>query len=132
MREALAPVLRDVAASGLEAPGFVVDDWLSDPAYATMTIVTKDSGMGFSVLREASPAERIASAADQVQEFVIEFQLWGTAPTNWPPCPRHPHSHPLTPEAVRDTATWLCPTDRAFIAEVGALGPRRRQAEASR
>jgi hypothetical protein len=77
------------------------------------------SGTGIRVELLAPEAERVAMIADQVQEWVIE-ELWGSAPTNWPPCPNHPGSHPLAASA-RDVAMWSCPADGTPVAPVGSL-----------
>jgi len=58
--------------------------------------------------------------ADQVQEWAIE-ELWGEAPTNWPPCPHHPNSHPMKVSTSEAAAMWTCPADEAPIAPVGAV-----------
>jgi hypothetical protein len=39
--------------------------------------------------------------------------------TTWPACPLHPN-HPL--DFDRDHAAWRCPTNREFVAALGALG----------
>lgn len=120
--EAAEPVLRDLAGAGLQAPRFG-DDWLNDPEYAASMMWRADgSGSGLSVRRSAPLAERIVQAADQVQEWAIEGQLWGSAPTNWPHCPLHPDSHPSQPYVVGDRAVWICPMDRSEVALIGGYG----------
>ena len=121
LAEALAPVLRDVERAGLLPP--VVDDadWIGDPDYVSAMMWDRSgSGAGISVPRNADLVTRVVVVADQVQEWVIESQLWGAAPTNWPPCPTHPDSHPLQALLVHDgTAAWTCPRDGATVAPVG-------------
>jgi hypothetical protein len=73
------------------------------------------------VPRSAATFERIATAADQVQEWAIEGQLWGTAATNWPRCPHHPRSHPLVASAVNEAAVWICPTSHEVVAPIGGV-----------
>ena len=59
-----------------------------------------------------------------MQEWAIEDQLWGSeAPTNWPPCPEHPDSHPMEATTADSTAVWICPRSRHAIAAIGALTP---------
>ena len=84
LANALAPVMRDIEATGVPAP------------------------------------DRIAMVADQVQEWVIEA-LWATAPTNWPPCPDHPGTHPLSANVANGAAVWTCPKDGSSFVAIGAL-----------
>ncbi|MBS2939612.1 hypothetical protein KDN32_17875 [Nocardioides sp. J2M5] len=123
LADALAPVLRDLARAGIAAPRFEDSDWGGDDQPAAMMWDAGGSGAGVSVLRSAAIEESIAWAAEQVQDWAIENQLWGTAPTNWPPCPGHPDAHPLQPRATPDGAVWTCPKDRVVVAPVGDLPP---------
>jgi hypothetical protein len=96
LSEAMAPVLRDLLAAGITAPRIEDRDWIEEPRSSSAMLWTPDgSGTGVCVSATAPEHERIARVTDQVQEWVFE-QLWGDgAPTNWPPCPRHPKSHPM-------------------------------------
>lgn len=78
------------------------------------------TGTGVRVSRSALDFERIAMVADQVQEWAIE-ELWGSASTNWPPCPQHPTSHPMMVSTRDAAAVWVCPVDQTAISAVGAL-----------
>ncbi len=118
LREALAPVLRDLARTGLGAPRF--EDPTSDSEHAEAMMRAADgSGRGVSVRRSAALAVRVADAADQVQEWAIEFQLWGSAPTNWPQCPSHPDSHPMRAVVLGETAVWACPDSDSVTVRIG-------------
>lgn len=120
LAQSLAPILRDLEASGLDAPRIEDNDWADNPEAASAMLWSPGgSGMGIQVGVAAPEVERVAMVADQVQEWVIE-ELWGSAPTNWPRCPIHPHSHPLEAFAL-DVATWVCPADRTPISAVGTL-----------
>ena len=78
------------------------------------------NGMGVSVHLGVPRPEQVAQVADQVQGWAVE-ELWGSVPTNWPPCPQHPTTHPLQ-AVVRDgAARWICPEDGTAVAVVGAL-----------
>lgn len=130
LREALEPVLRDVASSGLLVPRFEDKDWNEQPEHPCAMLWNPDgTGRGVSVSREETVEDRIAQAADQVQEAVIEAQLWGRAPTNWPRCPYHPVSHPMLATAEGGLAVWVCPVDRRTVEEVGRLGAGAAPAE---
>ncbi|HEX2895886.1 MAG TPA: hypothetical protein VHO29_17920 [Marmoricola sp.] len=83
LREALEPILRDLRAAGLDEPRVEDHDWAEDPERPSAMLWSRDgSGSGVSVLRSATPSERVTAVADQVQEWAIEEQLWGAAPTN--------------------------------------------------
>jgi hypothetical protein len=121
MRQALVPVLHDLEGAALAAPRIEAADWTGDPdSPSVMLWGPTGNGMGVQVSRLAPTSERIASVADQVQEFVIE-ELWGQAPTNWPPCPRHPRAHPMRAMVQDDAAVWVCPVDDALVSVIGTL-----------
>jgi hypothetical protein len=121
LSEAMAPVLRDLRRAGIAAPRIEDGDWTDGPESATAMLWSPDgSGRGMYVLRAAPEFERVAMVADQVQEWAIE-ELWGEAPTNWPPCPYHPDNHPLKVSTHEAAAVWTCPADKTPIAPVGAL-----------
>ncbi|WP_322919440.1 hypothetical protein [Nocardioides renjunii] len=120
LREALEPVLRDLARAGHVAPVFDSTDWMSDDEYAATMMWSSDgTGSSVSVRRSAPLPERVVQAADRVQEWAIEGELWTAGRTNWPPCPRHPANHPLEATLVRGNAVWVCPTDEVEIAAIG-------------
>lgn len=121
LRQAMEPVLRDLRGVALAPVRIEADDWTGDEEWPSAMLWSTDgSGTGVSVRRSAATAERVASVAEQVQEWAFE-ELWGHAPTNWPPCPSHPDNHPLTPAARGGQAVWLCPGDQAVVARIGAL-----------
>jgi hypothetical protein len=120
LRESIAPVLRDLAHAALAAPRFGDDDWIGDRDYVSCMMWGADgSGSGLSVRRTDASAERVADAADQVQEWVIEDQLRTSGRTNWPPCPSHPDNHPLQATVVESYAMWTCPADDSVVRPVG-------------
>jgi hypothetical protein len=105
------------------APARIEDsDWTADPDRpAAMLWGVDGGGRGIAVVRSETDAERIASLADQVQEWAIE-ELWGAGGSaNWPGCPLHPDSHPMQAVARSDGAWWTCPAGRTAIALIGAL-----------
>ena len=119
--KAFAPVLRDLDVAGLVRPGFRDVDWLSDPEVWAVSL-TSPSGRveGVRVEKALSEPEMVAALADVVQEWVIG-EIWRTAPTNWPPCPYHPHTHPLLAVTAGDTAYWQCPVNQTLVALIGSL-----------
>jgi hypothetical protein len=119
---ALAPVLADVRAAGLAVPRVEADHWTGEADRPSAMLWDLDgSGRGVAVDRHAQEVERVVEAADAVQEFVVEGELWTRGATNWPRCPHHPVNHPLEPRAVDDRAVWVCPLGGGVVAAVGGL-----------
>ena len=74
--EALAPVFADVIRTTGVTLIVRADTWSDFPGQVTAMIWQRDgSGTGVSVMTGDSDADRVVSAADQVQEIVIEA-LW--------------------------------------------------------
>jgi hypothetical protein len=120
---ALAPVLRDLRSTGATLPRIEDRDWTEDPDLASAMLWSAGgSGMGVYVPRWLSAPEAVEWVADKVQEWAIEDR-WGTAPTNWPPCPHHPSTHPLTVSSHDGRPVWACPADGTVISPVGDLQP---------
>jgi len=118
---ALAPVLRDLRTTGAPLPIVEDREWTDDPAAPSAMLHSTDgSASGVRVTRSAPPAERVAMAADQVQEWAIE-ELWPQGRSNWPPCPRHPTSHPMRTTVGQGVAGWQCPADDVVVAAIGEL-----------
>jgi hypothetical protein len=122
LARALAPVMQDLTTTGAPVPRVVDDGWAEGPTTASAMLWSSDgSGAGVSVTLGISRAEQVADVADKVQEWAVEA-LWPSAPTNWPPCPHHPATHPLTAEVRDDAARWCCPKDGTAVAVIGTLG----------
>ncbi len=118
---ALQPVLRDARATGVPAPTVRDEEWAERPVTASAYLDSPDgSSAGVQVALDNSEADRVVEVAAQVQEVIIE-DLWPDLPTNWPPCPHHPDSHPLSASNRNGTATWTCPTDHTPVCAVGDL-----------
>lgn len=66
-------------------------------------------------------ASGIAELADQVSEAAAEALWEAREPTNWPVCPDHTATHPLTPDVRGGLAVWTCPTSERTVASVGSL-----------
>jgi hypothetical protein len=65
---------------------------------------------GILELVAAEPlAQRIASVADQIQEWAVEARWHAGRPATWPGCPLHPDSHPLMAAVREGRAVWICP-----------------------
>jgi hypothetical protein len=126
-RQTMAPVLRDIEASGAIAPIFEdeTSDSVGDDFVSVMVWSADGTGMGVFVPVEDTAAERVARLADQVQEWEIEELAAVGRPATWPECPDHPDSHPLEPVVADDTAVWRCPRSGHVISQVGALSKNR-------
>lgn len=124
LREAVAPVLRDLAASGMTEPEVRAEaheDRGTEAVCAWIQGSAGAHGQGIWIWLASSPAERVEALAAQ-------FQLWaadvlhdaGHSP-EWPRCPEHPGSHALSPDASAGSAAWRCPQSDHLICEIGAL-----------
>jgi hypothetical protein len=137
LSEALAPVLRDLDASGGPMPEVRGKQWAGVPGQVTAMLHSPDgTAQGVSAMAAEPLPQRIASAADQIQEWAVEA-LWhvGRAAT-WPECPRHPDSHPLMAAVREGRAAWICPRTGDLVSDVGRLraphGSASSQAVAAR
>ncbi len=127
LSEALAPVLRDLKNSGGPCPEVRDRQWSDVPGQATAMLYGPDgSGQGVSAMAGEPLPDRIASVADQVQEWAVEALWHAGRPATWPECPEHPGSHPLAAQLREDRAVWTCPKTGHLICAVGKLaGPGR-------
>jgi hypothetical protein len=123
---ALEPVFRDLQSCGVPLPEVREVDWTTPagadvPFMAYAMLWSQDgSGVRISLSLIDSEPDRVASAADQVQEWAIE-DLWPDALTNWPPCPAHPNNHPLASATDDWVAVWVCPKDGSRVSPIGSL-----------
>ncbi|MEV4388525.1 hypothetical protein AB0J68_22880, partial [Micromonospora sp. NPDC049580] len=120
---ALELILSDLETHGGVQPDLRDEPWRDDPHTASAFLYAADgSGQGVSVDLGQPTVTQLVTLAAQVQEWAIEA-LWSLGrATNWPPCPEHPVSHPLTAVVRTGRAIWVCPTLATEISEVGALG----------
>jgi hypothetical protein len=124
LAEALAPALRDLQTSGSVLPEVRDQQWDGIEGQATAYLYSPDgSGQGVFVMTGEPRSQQIASVADQVQEWAVEELCSVGRPANWPPCPRHPSSHPLSAVVQGGQAVWTCPATGREVSEIGRLGP---------
>jgi hypothetical protein len=122
LAEALTPVLRDLANAGSVIPEVRDSQWSSFEGQATAMLYSRDgSGQGISAMTGEPLPERIASVTDQVQDWAVEELGSIGSPTNWPQCPQHPDSHPLSPVVRQGRAVWNCPKTGHVVSEIGQL-----------
>ncbi len=96
------------AGAGDPGPGL----WLKDSDGTGQMIMV---GLGLS------RAEQLARLADQTQEWAVEA-LWAAGlSTNWPECPAHPRTHPLSADLDGNLAVWCCPGSGRTMALIGQL-----------
>lgn len=121
LARALEPVLRDVRSSGAGKLRVEDDDWMQYPGMASVMIhLVEGTGAGVSLNTTLHAPAAVAALADQVQEIVIE-NLRCENRTNWPPCPEHPTTHPLTAAVRGGLAVWRCPLTGRDGAVIGEL-----------
>jgi hypothetical protein len=121
LREAVAPVLRDLAATSTSTPVIREEAHEEGDEMVCAWLEGADgTGQGIRVALSCSPVEQLADLADQVQEWVIEELHAAGESAVWPPCPRHPN-HPLQPEVRDEMAVWICPRTSQAIGAIGTL-----------
>ena len=125
LRDALAPVLQDLAASGGPAPEIVEHSWDDDPEVVSGFLFRPGlGGQGIRVQVGWPAAERTADLADQVHEWAVEARWQSGRNATWPECPDHPNSHPLAPVVESAGAVWRCPASHRVVCAIGELNRR--------
>lgn len=133
LRQAAAPLLADLAASGMSLPDIrdeareereeAVCGWIQGPGR---------TGEGIWVLLDSSPAEQVRQLAEQLQNWAADQLHDAGRPQGWPACPQHPSPlHGLAPQVRDGRAVWVCPVSGQVIWPIGELdmpgsGARRR------
>jgi hypothetical protein len=124
LRSAAAPLLTDLAASGMPLPD-IREEAHDEPGLPSATgwIQEPDgTGMAIAVLLDLSPAQQITDVAEQIQYWATDQQQDAGRPLYWPACPQHPDApHRLTPEVREDRAVWTCWESRQLIWPIGEL-----------
>jgi hypothetical protein len=126
-RDAMAPLLRDLAVSGELAPELADRSWDDGQDVVSGFIYQPGLGgwWGIRVQVTWPEADRVVNLAGQVQEWAVEA-LWTAARSaTWPECPEHPNSHPLAPTVDgADAAVWRCPASNRVVSAIGKLKRR--------
>jgi hypothetical protein len=123
LRETVAPLLRDLAASGMSLPDIreearedrgdeAVCAWIQGPGV---------TGEGISIWLDSSSADQVAELAEQIQNWAADKLHDAGHPPEWPRCPEHPTPHRLSPEVRDSFAVWICPESRHVIWAIGGL-----------
>jgi hypothetical protein len=122
LSEALGPVLRDLGSCGAPVPDVRDKQWSDFPGQVTAMLHDTDgTAQGVSAMAAEPLPQRIASVADQVQEWAVEALWRAGRPATWPECPSHPDSHPLMAAVQEDRAVWICPRTGHRVNDIGRL-----------
>ena len=134
VRQAAAPLLRDLAASGLPRPDIrdEAHEDRGDQAVCAWIQGPGRTGEGIWILLGGSPADQVTDLAEQFQNWAADQLYDAGRPPEWPLCPAHPAGpHRLSPEVRDGTAVWVCAGNNQVICEIGAFaGPGDRGAPA--
>jgi len=131
LRAALAPVLHDLAATGMplpeireearEAREWAVCGWIAGPGMF---------GQGINVMRNSPPAEQVRQLAEQFQNWAADVLVEARREPVWPVCQEHRVVQGLEAETRDDDqfAVWVCMSCDRVIAPIGELrkGTRSR------
>jgi hypothetical protein len=119
LREAVAPVLRDLRATGETLPDIreeshhdrgqdAVCAWVQGPG---------QYGQGLDVWLNGSAAFQLYSLAEQLQSWKVDQLGPGSW---WPRCPQHVDCG-LTADIDGELPVWVCPPSGQIIAAIGSL-----------
>jgi hypothetical protein len=132
LRQAVAPLLADLAASGMSVPDIrdeaheereaAACGWIQGPGR---------TGAGIWVMLDSSPAEQVTELAEQLQNWAADQLHDAGRRPEWPGCPQHPSpAHRLEPQVRDGRAAWVCWESGQVIWPIGELempgGARRR------
>jgi hypothetical protein len=126
LRTTAAPVLADLAASGMGRPEIreeaheeraaAVCAWIQGPGR---------TGEGIWVLLGGSPAQQVAELAEQFQDWAADQLGEAGSSPEWPACPEHPDPpHRLDPDVRDGVAVWACWMTGQVIWPIGGLERR--------
>jgi hypothetical protein len=134
LRLAAAPLLADLAASGMPRPDIrdEAHEEREAPSACGWIAGPGRTGEGISVLLDASPAEQIAQLAEQFQNWAADRLHDAGRSPEWPACPQHATPqhptpqhptppHRLEPEVRDGRAVWTCAQSGAVISPIGEL-----------
>lgn len=122
LREAVAPVLRDLAATGQTLPDIreeAHEDRGRDGVCAWI-VKPGNRGQGITAWLNCDEPGQLCFLAEQLQSWKND-ELVDARQRPWPDCPDHPGQCTLSPDIHDDVAIWRCPTDGHAIA-IGTLG----------
>jgi hypothetical protein len=122
--EALAPLLADLAATDVPLPRVEPGRGI-DGIELVWVRLASGSAVGLWLgPPEETDVERRLRVVDAAHEAVVEDMPSLGRPTNWPPCPEHPDSHPLVVGRYGADVSWVCPRGGATRIPMGHLGER--------
>src|SRR6516165_5202137 len=107
LREAVAPLLRDMEATGQALPDIRAETHADRGAGKVCAWIQDPDGTGrtVSVLPPGQRGDQLSDLAEQLQDWARSVQE-DLQRVPWPECPAHPGDHRLEPEANGDTAVW--------------------------
>lgn len=115
---AMEPILADLDARPVPGLSLVES---TDPSVHLWARDADGCGLGIRLDARFTDAEAVVVVADMLQEAAIETLWRGGLAAVWPPCPRHPDTHPPNPELRGGRAVWSCPKDSVEICQIGDL-----------
>ena len=134
LRRAAAPLLADLAASGMSLPDIREEAHEEREAPSVCGWIQRPGGTGegICVLLDSPAAEQVAQLAEQFQDWAADRLHDAGRPPEWPACPQHPSPpHRLDPQVRDGRAAWVCQESGQVIWPVGELAmpgsARRRQ-----
>lgn len=139
LRQAAAPLLADLATSGMSLPDIrdeAHEERWEAPSVCGWIQRPDGTGEGIWVLLDSPAAEQVAQLAEQFQNWAADRLHDAGRPPEWPTCPQHPTPPRRLDPQVRDgRAAWVCWKSGQVIWPVGELampGSVRRRGKRAR
>jgi len=135
LRETAAPLLRDLAATGMSLPD-IREEAHEDPGTEAVCAWIQEpggTGQGICIWLGNPPARQLEQLAEQFQGWAADRLHDAGRSPGWPGCPEHPGHpapHRLEPDVRDGAAVWVCLENGRVIGKIGTLvmpGGRARQ-----
>ena len=122
VRDTAAPLLRDLAASGLVLPDVRYEAHEDRGSEAVCAWIQGPGRTGAGIwIWLSSPAEQVRELAEQFQNWAADQLHDAGQPPAWPVCPEHSAPHRLDPEVQDGVAVWTCWEGGHVIWEIGVV-----------
>jgi hypothetical protein len=124
VRETTAPLLHDLAVTGMRLPDVREEARYACPADHVCAWIQEPNGQGasdISILTLVPQAERVSLLAEQIQNWAADQLHDAGRSPEWPVCPDHPASGRAFPQVIEESPVWTCGESGHLISIIGYL-----------
>jgi hypothetical protein len=124
VRETAAPLLHDLAVTGMRLPDVREEARYACPADHVCAWIQEPNGRGasgISILTLVPQAERVSLLAEQIQNWAADQLHDAGRSPEWPVCPDHPASGRAFPQVIEESPVWICAETGHVISTIGYL-----------